>query len=102
MRYYDVSFKQNLVWMYTEKTSDPRENDKLENDEGVLKTALESLREEIEGIKGVGKVEITDNGHVVGIEAAEEDYPDIMDEVVNLFRKFDDTSIVSYDFLLNS
>lgn len=101
MRYYSASFKNNLVWMYNEKTSDSKANDALESDEKELKTAFDKLCEEINAIEGVKKAELSEGGHVVGIEAADEDYPQIMNKVVNLYRKLDDSSVVSYDFQLN-
>ena len=101
MRYYSVSFKNKLVWMYNDKSSDVKENDAIESDEAAAGTALEQLRQEIAGIPGVEKAEVSDGGHIVGVEAAEDDYPAIMNMVVNLFRKFDDSSIVTYDFQLN-
>ena len=101
MRYYSVSFKNKLVWMYNDKSSDTRENDALESDKAAAGTALEQLQQEIAEIPGVEKAEVSDGGHIVGIEAVEDDFPAIMNTVVNLFRKFDDSSIVTYDFQLN-
>lgn len=101
MRYYSVSFKNKLVWMYNDKSSDAKENDALEADKAAAGTALEQLKQEIAGIPGVDKAEVIDGGHIVGIEAADDVFPDIMNTVVNLFRKFDDSSIVTYDFQLN-
>ena len=101
MRYYSVSFKNNLVWMYNEKSNAAKANDEMESDEKAGKTALDKLKEEIEAISGVESAEVSDNGHIIGIEASEEDYPDVMNQIVNLYRRFDDSSIVSYDFQLN-
>jgi len=101
MRYYSVSFRNNLVWMFDEKTENSKDNFEKESDEKAGKTALEKLKEELAAISGVEAAEVTDNGHVIGIEAAEEDYPAVMNQVVNLYRRFDDSSIVTYDFQLN-
>jgi len=101
MRYYSVSFKKKLVWMYDEKSTNAKENDEIESDEKAGKTALVKLKEELEAISGVEAAEVTDNGHVIGIKAAEEDYPAVMNQVVNIYRRFDDSSIVTYDFQLN-
>lgn len=47
-------------------------------------------------------VEIAEEGQIVTIEADnEEDYETIMNIVVNVFRKLDDKSEVSYKFGLN-
>ena len=47
-------------------------------------------------------VEIAEEGQLVTIEANdEEDYQSIMNIVVNVFRKLDDKSEVSYKFGLN-
>lgn len=47
-------------------------------------------------------VEIKDDGQIVTIEAAEEDFPEIMNAVVNVFRIIDDKSEVVYKFALNN
>ncbi len=46
-------------------------------------------------------VEITDDGQIVTIEAEPERFPEVMNGVVNVFRKIDDKSEVSYKFNLN-
>jgi hypothetical protein len=46
-------------------------------------------------------VEIKDDGQIVSIEADEDDFPEVMNTVVNVFRKIDDKSEVSYKFALN-
>ena len=101
MRYYSVTFKNNLIWMYNEKSDNTRENDELESDKDAGASVLEQLKTEIEGIPGVEKAEVADGGHILGIEAAEEDFPAVLNNVVNLFRRFDESSIVTYDFQLN-
>ena len=101
MRYYSVSFKKNLIWMYNEKSDNTMENDRLEADRDAAGTALDQLRNEIGSMSGVEEAEIADGGHIVGIEAAEEDFPAVLNKVVNIFRKFDESSIVTYDFQLN-
>ncbi len=46
-------------------------------------------------------VDIKDDGQIVSIEADEDDFPEVMNTVVNVFRKIDDKSEVSYKFALN-
>lgn len=46
-------------------------------------------------------VDIKDDGQIVSIEAEEDDFPEVMNTVVNVFRKIDDKSEVSYKFALN-
>ena len=46
-------------------------------------------------------VEIKDDGQIVSIEADEDDFPEVMNTVVNVFRRIDDKSEVSYKFALN-
>lgn len=47
-------------------------------------------------------VKIEDNGQIVTVEVEnEEDYAEVMNKVVNVFRKIDDKSEVSYKFGLN-
>lgn len=47
-------------------------------------------------------VDIKDDGQIVSIEAAEDDFTEVMNTVVNVFRKIDDKSEVSYKFALNN
>lgn len=101
MRYYSVTFKTPLVWMYNEKSSVMKENDDLEADKTAAKTALEQLERELSDIEGVKKAEVSQEGHVVGIEADEEDFPAVMNKVINIYRRFDDSSNVTYDFQMN-
>ena len=46
-------------------------------------------------------VEIMDEGQIITIEADEDKFPDVMNGVVNVFRRIDDKSEVSYKFGLN-
>ena len=46
-------------------------------------------------------VEIMDDGQIVTIEAADDKFTEVMNVVVNVFRKIDDKSEVSYKFALN-
>ena len=46
-------------------------------------------------------VDIKDDGQIVSIEADEDDFPEVMNTVVNVFRKIDDKSEVTYKFALN-
>jgi hypothetical protein len=46
-------------------------------------------------------VEIKDDGQIVSIEAEEDEFTEVMNTVVNVFRKIDDKSEVSYKFALN-
>lgn len=64
--------------------------------------AVENTIKEIEKIELVKSVNITDDGQIVTVETdAEENFSSIMDKVVNVFRRIDDKSEVSYDFALN-
>ena len=47
-------------------------------------------------------VDIKDDGQIVSIDAAEDDFTEVMNIVVNVFRKIDDKSEVSYKFALNN
>ena len=42
-----------------------------------------------------------DDGQIVTIEAADDKFTEVMNVVVNVFRKIDDKSEVSYKFALN-
>lgn len=46
-------------------------------------------------------VEIKEDGQVISIEADEDKFPEVMNTVVNVFRRIDDKSEVSYKFNLN-
>ncbi|MDO5402937.1 MAG: hypothetical protein Q4F11_05800 [Eubacteriales bacterium] len=64
--------------------------------------AVANTEKEIAAIDLVKSVKITDEGQVVAVEvAAEEDFSPVMDKVVNVFRRIDDKSEVSYKFGLN-
>ena len=48
-------------------------------------------------------LEIKDDGQIVSIEVEkEEDFEEVMNRVVNVFRRIDDKSEVSYKFALNA
>lgn len=64
--------------------------------------AVENTIKEIEKIELVKSVSIADDGQILTVETdAEENFSSIMDKVVNVFRRIDDKSEVSYDFALN-
>lgn len=46
-------------------------------------------------------VKIEDDGQIIRVEADEDDFPSVMNIVVNVFRQIDDKSEVSYKFGLN-
>jgi hypothetical protein len=49
----------------------------------------------------VKSVKIEDQGQIVTIDAEEDDFCTVMNTIVNVFRKIDDKSEVSYQFQLN-
>lgn len=50
---------------------------------------------------GAISAKLEDNGQIVKVEAGEDDFPEVMNKVVNIFRKIDDKSEVSYKFGVN-
>ena len=54
-----------------------------------------------EKVEAAKSVEIKDDGQIVSIEAEEDEFTEVMNTVVNVFRKIDDKSEVSYKFALN-
>ena len=63
--------------------------------------AVEHTEKEILEDTLVKSVKIENDGQVVSIEAEENDFTEVMNKVVNVFRKIDDKSEVSYKFALN-
>ena len=70
----------------------------------MLKTT-EQVAQNEEDIKALALVKdavIKEDGQVVSVEVEnEEDFEKVMDRVVNIFRRIDDKSEVSYKFGLN-
>ncbi len=73
---------------------------KFKNKSKMLKTpeAVEAAKQEILADTAAEEVVITEEGQHIAIEAKEEDFPAIMNMVVNVFRKLDDKSEVSFQF----
>lgn len=82
IRTYSVKFKSKSRLLDTP--------DKVEN---VKKSILEHTK--------ATDVEIKDEGQIVTIEADDEQFSEVMNGVVNVFRRIDDKSEVSYKFELN-
>lgn len=62
----------------------------------------DKLVSEMKAVEKVQDAAISDDGLVITIEAEkEEDYTPIMDAIVNVFRRWDDTSEVEFKFDLN-
>lgn len=58
--------------------------------------------EDIKALELVKDAVIKDDGQVVTVEVEnEEDFEPVMDRVINIFRRIDDKSEVSYKFGLN-
>ncbi len=70
---------------------------KMLTDEQRIEETKKTILEET----AAKSVEIKDDGQIVSIEAEEDDFPEVMNTVVNVFRKIDDKSEVSYKFALN-
>lgn len=68
-------------------------------------TTAEQVAKTEEDIRAIGLVKdvvIMEDGQVVTVEVEnEEDFEPVMDGVVNIFRRIDDKSEVSYKFGLN-
>ena len=62
---------------------------------------IEQTKKKILDETAAKSVEIKDDGQIVSIEADEDDFPEVMNTVVNVFRRIDDKSEVSYKFALN-
>ena len=71
--------------------------DRLTTPEQVAQT-----EEDIKALELVKDAVIKEDGQVVSVEVEnEEDFEKVMDRVVNIFRRIDDKSEVSYKFGLN-
>lgn len=64
--------------------------------------AVEDTKKTILEVPRVKSVEIKDDGQIVSIEVEKEDFEEVMNRVVNVFRRIDDKSEVSYKFALNA
>ncbi|MGI5990216.1 MAG: hypothetical protein ACOX78_08155 [Lachnospiraceae bacterium] len=68
----------------------------------ATKEDREGLVKEMKAVDKVIDATMSDDGLVITIEAEkEEDYTPIMDTIVNVFRRWDDTSEVEFKFDLN-
>lgn len=63
--------------------------------------AIAELENTIVEESGAKSAAVKDNGQIVSIEADEEQFSAVMNKVVNVFKKIDDRSEVSYKFSLN-
>lgn len=63
---------------------------------------VEDTKKTILEVPRVKSVEIKDDGQIVSIEVEKEDFEEVMNRVVNVFRRIDDKSEVSYKFALNA
>lgn len=63
---------------------------------------IAKTEEDIKALELVKDAVIKEDGQVVSVEVEnEEDFEKVMDRVVNIFRRIDDKSEVSYKFGLN-
>lgn len=62
---------------------------------------IEAAKQAILDEAKADSVDIQDDGQLVTIETDEDKFPEVMNGVVNVFRKIDDKSEVSYKFGLN-
>lgn len=63
--------------------------------------AIAELENTIVEESGAKSAVVKDNGQIVSIEADEDQFSVVMNKVVNVFKKIDDKSEVSYKFGLN-
>ena len=70
----------------------------------ISQEEADAVLEDIRKSDKVISVELFNDAHVLQVEANEDDFPTVMTEIVNLFRRFDekDKCITSYDFQLNN
>ena len=77
---------------------------KVKNKSKLLKSeeAIEDVKNTILKDTIAKSVDITDDGQIITVEVDnEQDFQAVMNIVVNVFRKIDDKSEVSYKFALN-
>ena len=77
---------------------------KFKNNSKLLKSeeAIEDVKNTILKDTIAKSVDITDDGQIITVEVDnEQDFQSVMNIVVNVFRKIDDKSEVSYKFALN-
>lgn len=63
--------------------------------------AIAELEKNIVEESGAKSAAVKENGQVVSIEADEDEFSVVMNKVVNVFKKIDDKSEISYKFSLN-
>ena len=70
----------------------------------ISQEEADAVLEDIRKSDKVISVELFNDAHVLQVEANEDDFPTVMTEIVNLFRRFDkkDKCVISYDFQLNN
>lgn len=70
----------------------------------ISQEEADAVLEDIRKSDKVISVELFSDAHVLQVEANEDDFPTVMTEIVNLFRRFDekDKCVISYDFQLNN
>lgn len=67
----------------------------------TTKEAVAEIEQEIVEETGAKSAVIKEDGQIVSIEADEDEFPIVMNKVVNVFKKIDDRSEVSYKFGMN-
>lgn len=67
----------------------------------TTKEAVAEIEQEIVEETGAKSAVIKEDGQIVSIEADEDEFPLVMNKVVNVFKKIDDRSEVSYKFGMN-
>ena len=70
----------------------------------ISQEEADAVLEDIRKSDKVISVELFNDAHVLQVEANEDDFPTVMTEIVNLFRRFDEKykCVISYDFQLNN
>lgn len=62
---------------------------------------IEAAKQAVINEAKADSVDIMDEGQIITIETDEDKFPEVMNGVVNVFRRIDDKSEVSYKFGLN-
>ncbi len=98
-RSYSVKFSKDIYKKTVVVGDDKKKEEPMT--EAEAKELEEGVIEDICRHDHVNEAQLIEKGTVVTIDAEEDHYPEVMNHIVNVFRKIDAKSEVRYDFALN-
>lgn len=98
-RSYSVKFCKDIYKKTVNVGDDKKKEEPMTEIEA--KELENSVVEEICRLDYVKDAQLIEKGTIVTIDAEDEHFPEVMNHIVNVFRKIDAGSEVRYDFALN-